>query len=117
MFSKLSPVFDRPILRFAAAAGMKRDDRLRGVTEKCPRKIAIGIRRIDFRGLIVQAKPELFQWSGQLSRGMLAPGQLRGSCKEAFDSAAFQVRFKNPARIEEVTNDQIETAEISDQLR
>ena len=91
--------------------------RLSRALQKAPREIAIGGGWINSRATIFQAQPELFQRSRQLPRGMLVIAQLRGPRDEAFDSATLQVRFKSSIRIEEVAHDQVEPAEVSDQLR
>ena len=69
------------------------------------------------RRRIVQIKRELFQWTGELSGGVFLIRDLRRTDNEIPHSGLTEIGRKNIVRIEKVTDDLLEAAEVSHQFR
>ena len=119
VFAEFDPIFDRPIFRFASAAGMKRDEWCSWSRREIRRATRDRFRSDKSSPQdLSDESPISFERPRELTRRVFAAAQLRRARNQT-SLTPQRLRFvaKDLVRIEEVTHDQIEAAEVFDQLR
>ena len=112
VFAQRDPILDRPVLRFAPASGMKRDDWSDVATKKFvanSRSLPLGKRS---RAGSSSVKPELLAGVAPVAGRRVRCRSFRRARDES-SHAARRSCCEDFVRIEEITDDQIEAAEVS----
>src|SRR4030095_17046622 len=100
--SKVDPIFERPILLFAAASGMNRKNWPRQIAKEIVRRLSILRGRKNIRGKIDNLYPKLPDRPRQLPGGLPIIIELRRPVDQIFYGALAPGVVKDCIRIVEV---------------
>jgi hypothetical protein len=114
--AELDPVFDRPVLRLTAAAGVERDRFLSVGIQEMRNGPAIFVIGEETRRRIAKRKTDRLKGPRQLAGRMFAVVEPGRSGEKSRGCALPHIRFENLIEIKEVTQDQIETRQVIGQL-
>src|SRR5262245_20762158 len=113
MVPHLNPLLHGPVLFFAAAPGMKRNNRLGQSIEKLAGTVSILSRRVNSWSQVRNRKAEFLDRLRELETSWSVFFHLGWTSHNVLRAAAAQIPFENRSRIGEVAQDEIEAGKIS----